>query len=69
MLAEYDDDGNRVWLRHFPGEEWLSLSRAWVAPDGDIAILGEANGPGTIGVPGGTLPVDADDVLFMLRLR
>jgi len=68
LLALYDDDGNRQWLRRFPSPDWLNVSQAWFLSGGDIALSGQASGPANIGVPGGLLPVDAEDILFMLRL-
>ena len=70
MLAKFADaDGARLWLRTFSAPEWLTVSDAWFAPDGEIGISGQASGPSRIALPGGEFDFDADDILFMLRLR
>ena len=70
LIAKYGDaTGARLWTRTFSGPEWLTVSQVWYAPNGDLGVSGEANGPNTIALPNGELSFDAADVLYMFRLR
>ncbi|MEM8882662.1 MAG: hypothetical protein AAGD14_01170 [Planctomycetota bacterium] len=69
MTAFDDATGERIWFETVPGPEWLSVSKVWFAPNGDFAISGQASGPNNLQLPGAELNFDADDVLYMLRMR